>query len=80
MLPAFDYSFLKSNIFIQFVFYSAKSNLIFYIKCLIIILFFNIISFSNCATVERYIDLLEKTFVIFKLPSLSRNIRNEIKK
>lgn len=31
-------------------------------------------------TVERYIDLLEKTFVIFTLPALSRNIRNEIKK
>ena len=31
-------------------------------------------------TVERYIDLLEKAFVIFRLPSLSRNLRNEIKK
>ncbi len=31
-------------------------------------------------TVERYIDLLEKTFVIFRLVSLSRNMRNEIKK
>ncbi len=31
-------------------------------------------------TVERYIDLLEKSFVIFKLSSLSRNSRNEIKK
>ena len=31
-------------------------------------------------TVERYIDLLEKAFVIFRLPSLSRNVRNEIKK
>ena len=31
-------------------------------------------------TVERYIDLLEKTFVIFRLPAFSRNIRNEIKK
>ena len=31
-------------------------------------------------TVERYVDLLEKAFVIFKLPSLSRNARNEIKK
>jgi uncharacterized protein len=31
-------------------------------------------------TVERYIDLLEQTFVIFRLPSLSRNARNEIKK
>lgn len=31
-------------------------------------------------TVERYIDLLEKTYVIFKLSSFSRNYRNEIKK
>lgn len=31
-------------------------------------------------TVERYIDLLEKVFVIFKLNSFSRNIRNELKK
>lgn len=32
------------------------------------------------ATVEKYIDLLEKSFVIYKLPALSRNLRNEIKK
>ena len=31
-------------------------------------------------TIERYIDLLEKTYVIFRLPALSRNLRNEIKK
>ena len=31
-------------------------------------------------TVQRYIDLLEKSFVIFSLPSFSRNLRNEIKK
>lgn len=31
-------------------------------------------------TVERYIDLLEKAFVIFRLSSFSRNMRNEIKK
>jgi len=31
-------------------------------------------------TVERYTDLLEASFVLFKLPSLSRNARNEIKK
>jgi uncharacterized protein len=30
------------------------------------------------ATVERYIDLLEKTFVIFKLRPLSRKLRNEL--
>lgn len=32
------------------------------------------------ATVEKYVDLLEKCFVVFKLPSYSRNLRNEIKK
>lgn len=31
-------------------------------------------------TVERYIDILEKGFVVFKLRSYSTNIRNEIKK
>ncbi len=31
-------------------------------------------------TVEKYIDLLEKAFIIFKLPGLNRNIRNELKK
>jgi predicted AAA+ superfamily ATPase len=31
-------------------------------------------------TVENYIDLLEKCFVVFRLSSLSRNQRNEIKK
>ena len=31
-------------------------------------------------TVEKYIDLLEKTFVIFSLGAFSSNIRNEIKK
>jgi uncharacterized protein len=31
-------------------------------------------------TVERYIDLLEKAFIIFRLNALSRNLRNEIKK
>lgn len=35
---------------------------------------------SDPKTVERYIDLLEKCFVIFTLPSLSRNMRNELKK
>ncbi len=34
----------------------------------------------NVRTVEKYIDLLEKTFVIFRLHSFSRNIRNELKK
>jgi hypothetical protein len=31
-------------------------------------------------TVERYIDLLEKSYVIFRLGTLSRNLRNELKK
>jgi len=31
-------------------------------------------------TVEKYIDLLEKAFVVFRLPAYSRNVRNEIKK
>lgn len=32
------------------------------------------------ATVESYIDLLEKTFVVFRLPSFARNARNELRK
>lgn len=31
-------------------------------------------------TVEKYIQLLEQTFVIFRLPALNRNIRKELKK
>lgn len=31
-------------------------------------------------TVEKYITLLEQSFVVFKLSSLSRNLRNELKK
>jgi len=34
----------------------------------------------SSATVERYLDLLEKSFIIFKLQSLSSNARNELKK
>ena len=34
----------------------------------------------NSATVESYINLLEQSFVIFKLSSFSRNLRNELKK
>lgn len=30
-------------------------------------------------TVERYIDILEKSFVVFRLGSFSRNLRNELK-
>lgn len=32
------------------------------------------------ATVQKYINLLEKCFIIYKLPSFSKNMRNEIKK
>jgi len=31
-------------------------------------------------TVEKYIDLLEKVFVLFRLSSYSQNLRNELKK
>ena len=34
----------------------------------------------NTVTVQNYIDLLEKSFVIYKLKWLSRNLRNEITK
>ena len=34
----------------------------------------------NRLTVERYIDLLEKTFVIFRMPGFSRNLRSEVTK
>lgn len=30
-------------------------------------------------TVERYIDILEKSYIIFRLDSFSRNLRNELK-
>lgn len=33
----------------------------------------------NKETVSNYINLLEKAFVVFKLPSYSRNLKNEIK-
>jgi len=32
----------------------------------------------NKATIQNYIDILEKAYVIFRLPSFSRNLRNEI--
>lgn len=35
---------------------------------------------TDSKTVEKYIDLLEKCYIVFKLPALSRNVRNEIKK
>ncbi len=31
-------------------------------------------------TIERYVDLLEKAFIIYRLNALSRNVRNEIKR
>jgi predicted AAA+ superfamily ATPase len=40
----------------------------------------NTIGNIDSNTVEKYIDLLEKTHVIYKLPALNRNMRNEIKK
>jgi hypothetical protein len=35
---------------------------------------------SDSRTVERYIDLLEKCFVVYRLYGLNRNMRNELKK
>lgn len=35
---------------------------------------------TDRGTVERYIDLLEKSFVIFQVRAFSRNLRNELKK
>jgi uncharacterized protein len=35
---------------------------------------------SDHATVQRYLDLLEKTFIIFRLTSFSGNLRTELKK
>ena len=35
---------------------------------------------SDKATIEKYIDLLEKVYIIFRLNGLNRNVRNEIKK
>jgi predicted AAA+ superfamily ATPase len=48
----------------------------------------NIISYNelgqtsgmDAKTAERYIDILEKAFVVFRLGSFSRNLRNELKK
>ena len=35
---------------------------------------------ADTETVQRYIELLEKTFIIFRLRSFSRNARNELRK
>lgn len=34
----------------------------------------------NSETIERYISLLEKAFIVYRLPAYSRNLRNELKK
>lgn len=34
----------------------------------------------NSQTIQRYIDLLEKSYIVFHLRSYSRNLRNELKK
>lgn len=38
------------------------------------------LSGMNSVTVQRYVDLLEKSFVVFHLRSFSRNVRTELKK
>lgn len=35
---------------------------------------------TDSKTIEKYVDLLEKCYVIFHLSALSRNLRNELKK
>lgn len=35
---------------------------------------------TDSKTVEKYIDLLEKCFIVFRLQAFSRNLRNELKK
>ncbi|MFN0016364.1 MAG: ATP-binding protein [Saprospiraceae bacterium] len=35
---------------------------------------------SDIATVQRYIDLLEKSYIVFRLPAFSRNLHTELKK
>ncbi len=34
----------------------------------------------NSETIEKYIHLLEKAFIVYRLPAFSRNLRNELKK
>ena len=34
----------------------------------------------KCETVEKYINLLEKAYIVFRLPAFSPNLRNELKK
>ena len=40
----------------------------------------SVLTRSDNETVERYVNLLEKAFVIFRLGSLSRNLRSELKR
>jgi predicted AAA+ superfamily ATPase len=35
---------------------------------------------TDSATIERYIGILERAFIVFRLPNFSRNQRNEIKR
>jgi len=44
--------------------------------------FNNLASFLACdiETIQRYIDLLEKSYIVFRLPAFSRNVRNELKR
>jgi len=35
---------------------------------------------SDISTVQRYVALLEQSFILFRLPAFSRNLRNELKK
>jgi uncharacterized protein len=35
---------------------------------------------TDSSAVQRNIDLLEKTYIVFRLPSLSRNVRTELRK
>ena len=35
---------------------------------------------SDSKTVEKYIDLLEKCYIVFRLGAFSRNLRTEYKK
>lgn len=35
---------------------------------------------SDVKTIEKYIDLLEKCYIVFRLPALNRNMRSELKK
>lgn len=65
-----------------------KSNYIKQILKLIALQIWNEVSYNeiwqklwiNHVTVQKYIDILEQAFVIFRLNSFSRNLRNEITK